>query len=46
MVHSRRVAGLSGDSTATADLTDVESIQAVHSAEAAQYSTLDREREF
>jgi hypothetical protein len=43
-VHSRRVAGLTGDSTATADLTDVESIHAAHSAKATQYRALDRER--
>jgi hypothetical protein len=43
-VHSRRVSGLTGDSTATADLTGVESIQAAHSAEANQYRTLGCER--
>jgi hypothetical protein len=43
-VHARRVAGRTGDSTATADLTDVESIYAAHSAEATQYRALDRER--
>jgi hypothetical protein len=43
-VHSRRVAGLTGDSTATADLTGVESIRAAHGAEATQYRTLDRDR--
>jgi hypothetical protein len=43
-VYSRRVAGLTGDSTATADLTGVESIRAAHSAEAIPYRTLDRER--
>ena len=39
-----RVAGLTGDRTATADLTGVESIHAAHGAEASQYRTLDRDR--
>jgi predicted ATPase with chaperone activity len=39
-----RVAGLTGDRTATADLTGVESIHATHGAEATQYRTLDRDR--
>jgi len=39
-----RVAGLTGDSTATADLTGVESIHTAHGAEATQYRTLDRDR--
>jgi predicted ATPase with chaperone activity len=39
-----RVAGLTGDRTATVDLTGVESIRAAHGAEATQYRTLDRDR--
>jgi predicted ATPase with chaperone activity len=39
-----RVAGLTGDRTATADLAGVESIHAAHGAEASQYRTLDRDR--
>jgi predicted ATPase with chaperone activity len=39
-----RVAGRTGDSTATADLTGVESIHAAHGAEATQYRMLDRDR--
>ena len=41
-IHS--VAGLTGDRTATADLTGVESIHAAHGAEATQDRTLDRDR--
>ena len=39
-----RVACLTGDRTATADLTGVESIRTAHGAEATQYRTLDRDR--
>jgi predicted ATPase with chaperone activity len=39
-----RVAGLTGDRTAAADLASVESIYAAHVARAIQYHTLDRER--
>jgi predicted ATPase with chaperone activity len=39
-----RVAGLTRDRTATADLTGVESIHTAHGAEATQYRTLDRDR--
>jgi predicted ATPase with chaperone activity len=38
-----RVAGLTGDCTATADFTGVESIHAAHGAEATPYLMLDRE---
>jgi predicted ATPase with chaperone activity len=39
-----RVAGLTGDRTASADLASVESIYAAHVATAIQYHTLDHER--
>jgi hypothetical protein len=38
------VAGLTGDRTATADLTGVQSIHTAHGAEATPYRTLDRDR--
>ena len=42
--RSHRVTGLTGDRTATTDLTGVESNHEAHGAEATQYRTLDRDR--